>query len=128
MPVTPLLANTPSPPLVCGYKKKRKQLTSTPAPLGQPLPLHGPWEWFDGVVFEGMVRDAIAAADRFGFALTYLSSPDHAWSWNATVINDASPRPCSAATAGEECAAAGGVAGGAGGVQTSLLGSFHWPE
>ena len=46
--------------------------------------------------------DAIAAADRFGFALTYLSSPDHAWSWNATVINDASPRPCSAATAGED--------------------------
>ena len=45
---------------------------------------------------------AVAAADRFGFALAYLSSPDHAWSWNATVINDAHPRPCEAATAGED--------------------------
>lgn len=28
---------------------------------GEPLKLHGPWEWFDGVLFEGMLTKAAAA-------------------------------------------------------------------
>ena len=31
---------------------------------GQPLLLHGPWEWFDGVLFESLVRAASASAAK----------------------------------------------------------------
>ena len=47
-------------------------------------------------------RDAIDAADRFGLAMAYLSTPDGAWSWNNTIVNDASPRPCNASVAGQD--------------------------
>ena len=51
---------------------------------------------------QALDRGAIESADRFGLALAYLSSPDGAWSWNTSVVNDTSPLPCSAATAGED--------------------------
>lgn len=42
------------------------------------------------------------AADRFGMALVYLSSPWGAWSWNQSVVNDENPLPCSEDTAGPD--------------------------
>jgi len=49
---------------------------------------------------QAFTPDAISAANRFGMAMMYLSSPDGAWSWNTSIVNDTATRPCSAATAG----------------------------
>lgn len=57
---------------------------------------------YGGDRLTAVTRSALEAADRFGFALAYLSSPDHAWSWNTTVVNNTQPRPCDAASAGED--------------------------
>lgn len=42
---------------------------------GEPLALHGPWQWFDGVVFEGM----LAAASSAGAAAQAAHGADSCW-------------------------------------------------
>lgn len=50
----------------------------------------------------GLPKDALHKADRFGMALAYLSSPWGAWSWNQSIVNDEHPLPCSEDTAGPD--------------------------
>lgn len=51
---------------------------------------------------QGFTKDSMEAADRFGMAMAYLSTPGAAWSWNDTVVNDSHPRPCSAQVGGQD--------------------------